>query len=156
MSLQLNRVLLPTRFSELSRHAAEYVGLLLGKFDSELHVLHVVPHTEMIVDGGMPPMSMPIPGPSSQELLADSDRRLLEFVNATIPALLPRTRTFSVIGGITDEIIRHATQHSVDLIVMGTHADGMLKRVVFGSVGKGVLEGSPCPVLLVPARDAPR
>ena len=37
-----------------------------------------------------------------------------------------------------------------DLVVMGTHADGVLRRLVFGSVSKQVLESAPCGVLLVP------
>lgn len=156
MTPEFKRILLPTRFTVLSERAAAYVETLVSRFDAELHVLYVVPHTELIVDPGMPPVSMPVAGPHPSELLVDAERRLTEFVGTHLPGVGARAKTFSIVGGITDEIIEHAREHEIDLIVMGTHADGMLKRLVFGSVGKGVLEGAPCPVLLVPVRGAPR
>jgi nucleotide-binding universal stress UspA family protein len=32
----------------------------------------------------------------------------------------------------------------------------MLKRIIWGSISKSVMERAPCPVLLVPVHDAPR
>lgn len=159
MTASLTRIMLPTRFAVLSQRAAEYVQLLMSRFDAELHVVHVVPHTDLVLDTGMVAagsMAMPIASPSPSELLAEADRKLAAFVSETLPEYADRARVFSVIGGVTDELVKHAHHHAIDLIVMGTNADGMLKRLVFGSVGKGTLEGAPCPVLLVPVRGAAR
>ncbi|MBX3378488.1 MAG: universal stress protein [Phycisphaeraceae bacterium] len=156
MSTSIKTILLPTAFSLLSRRAAQHVLLLESKFNAEVHLLNVVEPTTLMLDQPVPGASipMPVPGTEPSELLAQADRRLHEFAAEVFGDLAARVRVFSVIGGITDEIVRHAQQHKIDLIVMGTHADGALKRLVFGSVGRGVLEGAPCPVLLVPVRGA--
>lgn len=158
MTTKLNAILLPTRFSLLSERAAEYVSLLDSRFESQIHVLHVVEPPVVVVDPAVPGAmaAMPMALPGSDELLAESDTRLRRFVETHFREPRARIRTFSAIGAVIDEIIHHAQTHAIDLIVMGTHADGLLKRLVFGSVGRGVLESAPCPVLLVPVRDAAR
>src|SRR5690606_1361649 len=52
--------------------------------------------------------------------------------------------------GATDEILRLLGDLSADLVVLGTHGRGLLKRFLLGSVASGVARRSPCPVLLVP------
>ncbi len=157
---KFERILLPTGFSELSRRAAAWAAPLAVAFESEIHVVHVVPHTELMmaapaVEPGIG-MAMPVPGPPPDELLASSRDALTRFADETLSSVSGRVKVHAVIGGIVDELIRYAEANAVNVIVMGTHADGMLKRIVYGSVGKSVLEMAPCPVLLVPVRDAPR
>jgi nucleotide-binding universal stress UspA family protein len=36
-----------------------------------------------------------------------------------------------------------------DVIVLGAHGWGALKRIVFGSVSTAVLHSAPCPVMVV-------
>jgi len=158
--VRFDRILLPTGFSELSRRAGAWAVKVATGFGSEVHVVHVVPHTEMImaapsVDPGIG-MAMPVPGPPPEEILGSARDTLARFAAETLGPVSGRVTMHAVIGGIVDEIIKYSEGHAIDAIVMGTHADGMLKRLVFGSVGKSVLEMAPCPVLLVPVRDAPR
>ena len=156
MSPNLTRLLLPTRFAVLSLRAAEYVRMLARKFEVQIHVVHVVPFADPLIDPGMGPVAIPPVGPDSKELLVEARRRLTDFVKEVLPDLAGRTNTFAIIGAVANELVSYAAEHQIDLIVMGTHADSMLKRLVFGSIGKSVLEAAPCPVLLVPVRDAPR
>jgi nucleotide-binding universal stress UspA family protein len=153
-NVKLTRVLLPTRFAILSRRAAEYARIIAPKFAATVHVVHVIPHIELLIDPHLPGAAMPLPGPAPSELLNDAERKLTAFVHEVLPDIEGNTTTFAVIGAIADELVRYAADHHIDLIIMGTHAEGMLKRMIHGSVGKNVLEHSPCPVLLVPVRDA--
>lgn len=152
----LQKLLLPTAFSELSKRATAYVRLIAPAFDSEIHLVHVVPHSELVLEAALPGGALPVLGPGPQELLTQSRLSMEKFVRETMPDLSDRTRTATSIGGIVDEIVKYAITNSIDLIVMGTHADGTLKRIIWGSISKSVLERAPCPVLLVPVPGAPR
>jgi universal stress protein A len=153
---QLKRILLPTAFSELSKRAVPYLRMLATAFDAEIHLVHVVTHAELVLETSVPGGAIPVLGPGPQELLIQSRISLEKFVRETIPDLSDRTRTFTSMGGIVDEIIAYAQSKSIDLIVMATHADGMLKRIIWGSISKSVMERGPCPVLLVPVHGAAR
>jgi nucleotide-binding universal stress UspA family protein len=49
------------------------------------------------------------------------------------------------------ELIAHsAAQAGADLIVVGTHGHGGFKSAVLGSVARGLLHTSSCPVLAIP------
>jgi len=52
-------------------------------------------------------------------------------------------------GDPAEEICGAAEAHDADLIVIGAHGWGPLKRLVFGSVSTRVLHEAPCEVLVV-------
>ena len=47
------------------------------------------------------------------------------------------------------EIVRHAKEQNVDLIVVGTHGRTGLTHLFLGSVAEKVVRNAPCPVLTV-------
>jgi nucleotide-binding universal stress UspA family protein len=57
-----------------------------------------------------------------------------------------------VVWGIApgDSIADHARAEQMDLLVLGTHGQGGLRRLLVGSVASGVASQAHCPVLLVP------
>ena len=60
--------------------------------------------------------------------------------------------THIVVGQPDTEVVRFAQEHAADLIVMGTHGYGAVKRLLLGSVTDRVVRQAHCPVLVVPAR----
>jgi nucleotide-binding universal stress UspA family protein len=54
-------------------------------------------------------------------------------------------------GAVIPTIV--STAADFDVLVMATHGRTGLSKFLLGSVAEGVLHKSPCPVLLVPARD---
>ena len=50
------------------------------------------------------------------------------------------------------EIAQYAASQGADLIVVGTHGYGPVRRLVLGSVADQVVRMAPCPVLMVPHR----
>jgi hypothetical protein len=52
-------------------------------------------------------------------------------------------------GSPADEILRTAHGNKVDMIVLGTHGRGGLRRAIMGSVAEKVLRLAPCPVMTV-------
>ena len=53
------------------------------------------------------------------------------------------------LGRPTDEIVRYASEHEIDLIVMGTHGREGVARMLLGSVAEKVVRRAACPVLTV-------
>jgi nucleotide-binding universal stress UspA family protein len=53
-------------------------------------------------------------------------------------------------GDIPELIARAAVEVDADLIVVGTHGRGGFKSAVLGSVARGLLHWSRCPVLAIP------
>jgi nucleotide-binding universal stress UspA family protein len=68
-------------------------------------------------------------------------RRQLDSSNVT---------THVVVGRPDTEIVRFAQERGADLIVMGTHGYGGVKRLLLGSVADHVVRQATCPVLVVP------
>lgn len=65
----------------------------------------------------------------------------------------PRERATSEVafGEAGQEILGAAERHDSDLIVMGSHGGGAMRRLFVGSVAAEVLRGATCPVLVVKA-----
>jgi len=140
MDIPLTRILVPTDFSEKARTALSYGVTLAERFGSTLHVLHVV---EAIVDVAQ----------VSQEQL---DGRIVDGTWDELNRLLSaddRKRLnvqFAIEWGVPfTEITRYAQARQIDLIVMGTHGSGGVKRLILGSVAENVVRSAPCPVLTV-------
>lgn len=57
-------------------------------------------------------------------------------------------------GNAEFEILRFAEIAPARLIVLGRKTRNALSRFIFGSVTKGVIETSPCPVVVVPDRES--
>jgi universal stress protein A len=150
MDIPLSRILVPTDFSEKAQMALSYGVTLAERFGSTLHVLHVV---EAIVDVAQVSQEQLdgtiVDGTWNElnKLLSADDRKRLNV-------------TFDIEWGVPfAEIIRYARARQIELIVMGTHGSGAVKRLILGSVAENVVRSAPCPVLTVgqaptSARDA--
>lgn len=53
-------------------------------------------------------------------------------------------------GATVETILREADKVAADLIVLGSHGKGVMKRLVLGSVSDGVLRQARVPVVVVP------
>lgn len=134
-------ILLPVDFSELSEHAAPFARSLAEVCDATVHTLHVFTPGVPDVSSGI--ALLPYTGEElRQMLLAFTDKHFTGLANRPIPHV--------AMGSPVTAITEYASEHTIDLIVIGTHARGVINRIFKGSVSKSVMEHSPCPVLMVP------
>jgi len=162
--LTIRRVLHPTDHSACAEGAFAHAARIADRYDAELHVLHVTDPPAGMLEGcfddlritaddvetelaamlptGGPPMGASPTGRSP----TDRDRQTSEhpaFTEVEVPG--PDAAT---------GILRYATGHEIDLIVMGTHGRHGIRYLLMGSVAAEVVRSAPCPVLTVPSAAA--
>ena len=138
--IELKRILAPTDFSEYSDAAIDYACALADKFDSQLHLLHVLEvHAS----------STPVFGaglafnPRVRESRTAADKALEQVASG-------RAAVRATAEGPTFlEILRYAKENNIDIIVMGTHGRSGLAHVMLGSVAERVVRTAACPVVTV-------
>ncbi len=142
-------VICATDFSETSHAAVELAGRLAQQRGARLHLMHVVenPFHQPWLTGTV--------GIDFAELLRiriDDAERELKTLAGKLPPPAPRPLSCVMIGRPAEEIVRHALDYDADLIVIGTHGHGGIKRLLLGSVADRVVRQAMCPVLIVPTR----
>ncbi|MDP2055311.1 MAG: universal stress protein [Acidobacteriota bacterium] len=147
--MEIRRILCPVDLSEFSASVLAYAAAFAKLFGSELTVLHVSA-------AAVPPAGSPtlLPVPEARKSIADELHLLLAPLSSAGVTL----RTQVTEGNAASEIVRHAAEHEVDLVVLGTHGRSGFDRLTLGSVAEKVLRKTPCPVLTIPpgvARTAP-
>jgi len=146
--VELRRILCPTDFSDLSRHALEHAIVIGGWYGSQIVALHVGHPTDVLSTAvPIPVFTREIaPGDTHRQPLEEELRRWLS------PATAAGLQTDVVVdeGHPAGRILEHATSLPADLIVIGTHGQGGFERLVLGSVAEKVLRKATCPVMTVP------
>ena len=56
-------------------------------------------------------------------------------------------------GDAAELILEKAEELKVDIIMMGSHGHGLLRKMLIGSVTEAVLRKAPCSVLIVPVKE---
>lgn len=148
--IRFRNVLLPTDFSPLSRHAVPFARSVAEMYGASLHLLHV-----------MTPEVQPFPAPDiGMGVLAlppdegQARKALDDFAAETLAGFALKIVKEACVGAPVSEITRYACRQQIDLIVIGTHARGVVTRIFLGSVSKAVMEHAPCAVLMVPMKAA--
>ena len=143
--VSLKKILVPVNFSETSKKALESARMLADACGASLQLLHVV---------GYRLTASATEDPERKSL--DVQRELESQACKQLEGLLDGTdrdkRHASAIcctGTPFQEIVRHAADNHIDLIVMGTHSHGPTFQMFRGSVAEHVVALAPCAVLTV-------
>ena len=139
-------ILVPTDFGAESGLALTYAKELARRFESALHLLHVVS------DADVSPGTEALWGFSETEVQRRRDgeatAKLGDLCSMEEQAAFP-VRTAVEIGSPADGVVRYAGENQVDLIVMGTRGRGAVEQLLLGSVAAEVVRRAPGPVLTV-------
>jgi nucleotide-binding universal stress UspA family protein len=144
--LTIQRILVPTDFSQPADAALIYAKELAEKFGADLQLLHVVPSPTYYPMG---PEAAAFP---MAELMIETEaaaRNTLEELARGTGLPVDRIRVRTTVGTPVSEILDTIAEHDIDLVVMGTHGRGLVEHVLLGSVAERVVRRSPVPVLTV-------
>ena len=147
-------ILTAVDFSDMSRDVLHYAARLAAASPgARLLVVNVVPdplHEPWVVEtAGVDWAQL------QKDWVADAESRLDQLTTAE--GLAPGTFTAVVlVGRPADAIVGLASDHAVDVVVIGTHGYGLVKHFVLGSVAERVLRRAECPVVTVPKKSLAR
>jgi nucleotide-binding universal stress UspA family protein len=141
-TIGFKRVLIATDFSAASERALAYALPIVRRYGSQVSIMHAIaaePREFVISD--------PLPRELDRERLeAEKEmRRLAEDVDIkklNPHMLLEKGRVWDVLSSIMK-------REDTDLLVLGTHGRGGLKKLALGSVAEEVLRRAACPVLTI-------
>jgi nucleotide-binding universal stress UspA family protein len=139
--IDLKRVLVAYDFSDYSELALNYALMFAQEYQSELHLLHVLPRFTL----SEPEIAW---SPLCDEGPYHKAARRLQ------KAIPPETHLWCQVkhavseGQPYREILNHAEKNEIDLICIGAHGAGFGMRALFGSNVDRVLRQAPCPVLV--------
>ncbi|MBM3460951.1 MAG: universal stress protein [Armatimonadetes bacterium] len=141
--MDIKRILVPTDFSEDSRHALAHGLELARSFGATVHLLHVVdliapipPYAALGGAGAAPP-----------DPLVEDARFELNDLAAEVQDV--PLKTVVRIGNAAHQIVDYVKQMEIDLIVIATHGRRGLSRLLLGSTTERVVRTADCAVLSV-------
>jgi nucleotide-binding universal stress UspA family protein len=142
--IAIQRILLPTDFSEYSAHAVPYACALADEYQAELHVLHVLEKVPTAPYFGM--------GLTTAGYAEESETHARKLLEHVLPKDWPaRERAVMVLkhGSPFVETIRYVKEAQIHLMVITTHGRTGLAHTLLGSQAEKLVRKSPCPVLTV-------
>lgn len=140
----MNRILVPTDFSEQAENALKVAAMLARKYNAEIYLLHMMEIPMQQIDPGTSVSDVPEAlffmklAHKKFEDLIESDYLEGLTVHETVKADI----TFN-------EIKDACKEFDIDLIVMGSHGASGLKEMFIGSNAEKVVRTSDVPVLVI-------
>ena len=142
--MSFRKILAAVDGSEIATEAARTAAGLAAAVGGQFALVSVFdPSVVLSVEGG--PTAIELAG-----ILREDARRALDMA-AKEASACPAAARLVREGSPGAEIRAAAVEWGADLIVLGTHGRGGLKRLLLGSTAESVLRHAPCPVLVVPA-----
>lgn len=141
---QIKRILCAIDFSEASPLVAAYTKLLAQGLDAEVLVLYVAPSLSQYVGFHVPPSSIET---FVKDIVQGADATMEKFLDENFAGV--RVQGEVATGYAAEEILNHAKDQKVDMIIMGTHGRKGIDRILFGSVAEKVVKAAICPVMTV-------
>lgn len=137
------RILVGTDFSDPSMRAARRGAELAHHYGATLILLHVIEHfPEDMPDKRIAPENLD-PTAFYRER---ARKNLAELAEKLVHAIAVQEIIMSS-GSAKYEILRFAEAERIDLIVVGSHGEGVLQ--VFGSTAMGVILDAPCDAMVI-------
>ncbi|WP_282043931.1 universal stress protein [Winogradskyella flava] len=140
----MNKILVPTDFSEQAENALRVAAMLAKKHNAEIYLLHMMEIPMQQIDPGAVQSDIPetlffmkLAHKKFEDLM---ERDFLEGI--TVYETVKADITFN-------EIKESCKEFDIDLIVMGSHGASGLKEMFIGSNAEKVVRTSDVPVLVI-------
>ncbi|MEW6663616.1 MAG: universal stress protein [Thermodesulfobacteriota bacterium] len=144
--MEMKKILWPTDFSPNAEKALDYVNSLSRKYQTEVHVLYVIPEL-----ADHPPWYGEFDRSHIQKIQEwekkTAEKRLNEVCENYLNGC-PLYIKHIASGDPAEQILKLVDKEKVDMVVMASH--GQKGHFHFGSVAEKVVKESPVPVVTIP------
>jgi nucleotide-binding universal stress UspA family protein len=141
----VNRILIPTDFSETGLLAIEHGTFMAKLFRAELHLLHVLEVNEYSFD-----IPEPILRFSNLEAVQGiAAKKMEETAEGIYKESGIKPVALCTTGKIAREVVDYADENKIDLIIMGTHGASGFEEYFIGSNAHKIVNQANCPVISV-------
>ena len=152
MTVTYGRILLTLDGSPFAAQALPHGASLARQYAAELIVLRVIaglhPHGLNYVPETLLPEVQAYTQGIQIRWVAEVQQEQAQVVTELRQSGINASSAIEV-GDPAETILDFAENNRADLIVMSTHGRTGVQRFMYGSVAEKVLQGAPCPVLLV-------
>ena len=139
---RFRRILFATDFSPACDSAFEYAAMLSKHFGARLYLLHILaPYYSAVGGGVITPALQRVETRYAEERLAAYLRRMPELDSI-------KSKPLVSCGKTRESIVEAVRSLRIDLLVMGSHGRGGIRKLVLGSVAEAILRNMPCPTLI--------
>jgi nucleotide-binding universal stress UspA family protein len=135
-------ILLATDFSPASGRALEYAASLARRYGSAIYLTHIIS-----LDG-YPLMAPEFAVSSLQKMYADAELGFRELLKSGLLIALPY-KTVIHEGNLWPSLEELIKKYEIDLLVVGTHGAGAVRKVLIGSGAEEIFRKAKVPVLTV-------
>jgi len=143
--LDVNRILIPTDFSDTANLALEHAIRMAQLLDSEIVLLHVVSTFAFRVN--LPEVDMD--ESQNAKLSGAIGARLAQIAEEIKSKHGVKVNTMITYGRIREEVVRIADETDADMIILGTHGVSGIREFFMGSNAFRIVSEASCPVLSV-------
>lgn len=143
--LLMQKILLPTDFSENARNAISYALKLFADSDCIFYFLHVLPPT--LGERRTVPTSV------TNEMLGEAEAKTREQLKTLISEVTSgneKTEILVKFDLFTDAVAHIAEDKNIDVVVMGSHGAGGVREFFIGSSTSNLIGHIQCPILAIP------
>lgn len=165
-NIQIKKILYATDLSETAVHAFSYAVSLASMYGASITILHVLAEfpgedfiLNMIDTDTWKQIKTRNYSDAREKLMSEKRDRVVmkEVLKAFSEEVKANAENHDFVtdeiliknGAPADIIVQTAKEQNCDLIVMGTHGQGVIADVLIGSTAKRVVKQSPVPVMII-------
>ncbi len=155
---QIRTILYTTDLSKNAVHAFSYAAMLANRFDAQITIIHVI---EELSHSSSVQIAQMLGEDKWQVIQDENVQKVRDTITGRLDAFCERMTTelkecpFMVAGIVVQRgepvecILRQAEKINAELIVMGTHGQGIVADAMLGSTARRVVRRSTLPVLTI-------
>ena len=150
---KVNKILYATDLSETAREAMGWAKSLTEKYDAEITIIHIIPDVVKKIDLFGADRTKPSINNERDDAITSKQKEILQLCKERHKdqpdCKIDLEHILVKVGKPVQEILATVENGDFDMVVMGTYSQGLLAKVLLGSVARGVVEQCTVPVLTV-------